>query len=171
MTVRSTSDALILSLLLLLPTTCLAADALKGRPERIWDGDTIVINGHDIRLQGIDTPEKNERCRRDGKPWDCADDARRALTERIGSQEVECDAMDADKYGRIVALCFVGDTLLNDWMVMNGLAIDYTQYSNCAFRKTERAARAKGINLWASNVEMSETLAKRLTKRRKGCPR
>ena len=153
------------------PHHSLAASALHGRPEKIWDGDTIVINGHRIRLHGIDTPEKKERCIRDGKPWDCAADARRALTERIGSNEVECDALDTDKFGRIVALCFVGETMLNDWMVMTGWAIDYTKYSNCAFRKTERKTRAKGINLWAANVdELSKTLAKRLRERKKSCP-
>ena len=35
----------------------------------IVDGDTITISGTKIRLNGIDTPERNQTCRKAGVTW------------------------------------------------------------------------------------------------------
>ena len=37
----------------------------------IVDGDTITISGNKIRLNGIDTPEQNQTCKRAGVTWRC----------------------------------------------------------------------------------------------------
>ena len=37
----------------------------------IVDGDTISISGNKIRLSGIDTPEKNQTCRKASVTWRC----------------------------------------------------------------------------------------------------
>jgi endonuclease YncB( thermonuclease family) len=37
----------------------------------IVDGDTIAISGIKVRLSGIDTPEKNQTCRKAGVTWEC----------------------------------------------------------------------------------------------------
>ena len=41
----------------------------------IVDGDTITISGNKIRLNGIDTPEKDQTCRRAGVTWRCGYEA------------------------------------------------------------------------------------------------
>jgi len=160
----------IISFSLVYSASAYGVGALQGKPTSITDGDTIIINGHKIRFHGIDTPEPNERCQRKGEDWDCGGDATRALTERIGSGVVECDAVGADRFGRITALCFVGDTMLNDWLVRNGWGLDYTRYSHCAFRKAEQSAKKLGLNLWAEGVTLTPKLVKRLDKRKKNCP-
>ena len=45
----------------------------------IVDGDTITISGNKIRLSGIDTPEKNQTCRRAGITWRCGYEATETL--------------------------------------------------------------------------------------------
>ncbi|MEO2183179.1 MAG: hypothetical protein ABGY43_12845 [bacterium] len=37
----------------------------------ISDGDTITISGMKVRLNGIDTPERNQTCRKAGVTWKC----------------------------------------------------------------------------------------------------
>ena len=40
-------------------------------PATIIDGDTIVVAGERIRLQGIDAPELQQTCTAYGQPWAC----------------------------------------------------------------------------------------------------
>jgi len=48
-----------------------AASADLSGTALIVDGDTITISGTKIRLSGIDTPEKNQTCRKAGVTWRC----------------------------------------------------------------------------------------------------
>ena len=45
----------------------------------IVDGDTVTISGNKIRLNGIDTPEKDQTCRRAGVTWRCGYEATETL--------------------------------------------------------------------------------------------
>jgi endonuclease YncB( thermonuclease family) len=38
-------------------------------PARVIDGDTIVVDGEHVRLQGIDAPEKRQTCTAYGQEW------------------------------------------------------------------------------------------------------
>ncbi len=49
----------------------------------VIDGDTIEVHGQRIRLHGIDAPESRQRCRLDGKPWQCGKDAANALAAAL----------------------------------------------------------------------------------------
>lgn len=63
---------------------------------------------------------------------------------RIGSSEVRCKATDVDRYGRTVAQCFVGGSDLGDFMVKNGEAVAYTQYSK-EYASQENEAKSKCV--------------------------
>ena len=96
----------------------------------VIDGDTIEIRGQRIRLFGIDAPESSQLCARvTGQRWRCGQQASFALADRIGRATVRCDPHDLDRYGRVVAVCFRGNEDLNRWMVANGWAVAYKQYS------------------------------------------
>lgn len=96
----------------------------------VIDGDTLEIHGARIRLNGIDAPESGQHCQdAAGTAWRCGQQAALALSDRIGRRVVNCQQTDTDRYGRIVADCFAGRTNLNRWMVREGWAVAYRQYS------------------------------------------
>ncbi len=122
---------------------------ITGKP-RVIDGDTIDIAGQRIRLYGIDTPESDQLCEADGKPWRCGQEATFALANIIGRTWVDCVERDRDRYGRIVAVCRVGGPKGQDlgaWMVSEGWALAYRKYS-MDYVAAEDAARAAGRGLW-----------------------
>ena len=64
-----------------------------------------------------------------------------------------CDPRDLDRYGRVVAVCFRGNEDLNRWMVANGWAVAYKQYS-LDYVADEVGARRSRINIWSGEFEM-----------------
>ncbi len=83
----------------------------------VIDGDTIEVHGQRIRLHGIDTPEHQQLCRRDGEPWQCGKDAAKALADKIARRPVTCENLGRDRYKRIIARCTVAGEDLGEWMV------------------------------------------------------
>ena len=45
----------------------------------ISDGDTITISGMKVRLNGIDTPERNQTCKKANVTWKCGYEATETL--------------------------------------------------------------------------------------------
>ena len=80
---------------------------ITGKPD-IIDGDTIRIADQHIRLHGIDAPEAQQTCRDQHGQWDCGLEATNALKFLIAGNCVTCIEKDRDRYGRIVAACYVG---------------------------------------------------------------
>ena len=105
-----------------------AVAEIAGRATVI-DGDTIEIRGERIRLYGIDTPESSQLCDLDGQRYRCGQQAARALADKLGEKTVRCSEKDVDRYGRTVAVCFVGGEDVNRWMTFQGWALAYRKYS------------------------------------------
>jgi endonuclease YncB( thermonuclease family) len=138
----------ILPVVLLLASP-ITAQTISGTASVI-DGDTIEIHGERIRLHGIDAVEGRQNCKLpDGKTWLCGADAALALSDRIGRKSVSCEQQDIDRYGRIVAICTQGGEDLGAWMVAEGWAMAYRQYST-AYVGDEARAEAAGRGLWVS---------------------
>ena len=115
----------------------------------VMDGDTLDLRGRRIRLHGIDAPETEQICEdADGMPWRCGQRAALALADRIGRGPVTCVPTDSDDYGRVVAICYRNDIDLNAWLVANGHALAYRNYSRDYVEEEGRARRAK-LGLWA----------------------
>ena len=119
---------------------------ISGRA-RVIDGDTIDIDGSRVRLYGIDAPESQQTCRAEGHRWACGEQATRALADRIGGQTVHCEERDRDSFGRIVAVCQLAGRDLNAWLVAQGWAMAYRQFSE-AYVVEEAAAEAAGRGIW-----------------------
>ena len=114
----------------------------------VIDGDTITISGNKIRLSGIDTPEKNQTCRKAGITWRCGYEATETLRDWTYTKEVRCIGDTKDRYGRLIANCFVDGYNFNARLVYEGLALAYRKYSK-QYVPEEDKARAAKRGMWA----------------------
>ncbi|RPD88759.1 thermonuclease family protein [Luteimonas sp. 100069] len=90
----------------------------------VVDGDTVRIHDASVRLHAIDAPESNQLCLRlDGSRWRCGQQAALALDAHIARRPLSCEPRDTDRYGRVVAECFVAGESINRWTVRNGWAV------------------------------------------------
>ncbi|KAB8333648.1 thermonuclease family protein [Scytonema tolypothrichoides VB-61278] len=118
----------------------------------VIDGDTIEVHGKRIRFHGIDAPENGQLCQLKGKNYRCGQKAALALDDLIARKTVRCVEKDQDRYQRIVGECFAGQVNLNAWMVENGWALAYRQYST-AYVPQEDTARARKVGIWAGTFD------------------
>lgn len=144
---------------LLLLTCCLGFCLFFGIVESSWawlarvvkvaDGDTITVideynQSHRIRLYGIDCPEKNQ-------PF--GNTAKNFVSKAIAHSVVDIIEKDRDRYGRIVAIVKISDTLeLQHLLVGYGLAWVYPQYCKepvCSgWQRLEAGASLAKRGLW-----------------------
>ena len=133
--------------------TALSATEIFGTAT-VVDGDTIEVHGRRIRLHGIDAPESAQLCfTSDQVPWRCGQQAAIALQDQIGRSPVNCHGNGEDRYKRTIAVCFKGDENLNAWMVAQGWAVAYRQYSR-DYVALEESASAAGVGIWSSRFVM-----------------
>jgi endonuclease YncB( thermonuclease family) len=125
---------------------CLA-DQLKCT--RVTDGDTInvISNGHKeiIRLVGIDAPETSKKKHEPGQPF--SQKSTKYLAGLVLNKSVDVKSYGTDRYGRTLAVVFVGGKNINLEMVKAGLAEVY------------RGPPAKGLDLdsyWKAEKEARE---------------
>lgn len=116
-----------------------SSEALTGRPS-VVDGDTLEVAGRRIRLWGVDAPESRQICTQAGEPWRCGQQAANALDAWLGARPVACMEIDKDQYGRSVSRCTVGGEDIGRWLVINGWAVEYTDYSDGRYAAAQRQA-------------------------------
>ena len=121
---------------------------INGKP-RIIDGDTIHIKSNKIRLHGIDAPETKQTCKIDNEEWYCGKQSTKELKKLINKQNVECVINDVDVYNRYIAICYIDEININQWMVKNGWAIAYRYYSKDYINEEEYANNNK-LGIWKS---------------------
>lgn len=129
------------------PALCASDVVLSGRAT-VVDGDTLLVNRTRVRLWGIDAPESAQQCTSaQGKAWPCGRRAANALDAQLDGRTVHCQQHDVDRYGRVVAECFVQGRSVNAWMVRSGWAVAYREYAR-AYVADEELARRERVNLW-----------------------
>jgi endonuclease YncB( thermonuclease family) len=125
-----------------------APDAIVAGPARVIDGDTIDIGGTRIRLEGIDAPEAGQTCMTGhGAVWDCGNAATRVMAGLTQGRTVECASRGRDKYGRVLATCFVGGLDVNREMIKRGYAWAFVRYSR-RYVEDEALARTAKLGIW-----------------------
>ena len=72
---------------------------------QVIDGDSIIINNKKIRLFGIDAPEKNQICKKNGTVYKCGISSTNYLKFLINNQKLVCSYKNKDRYGRILGEC------------------------------------------------------------------
>lgn len=139
----------------------------SARPaEVIWvsDGDSFDIRfletgeagdldgeRDEVRLQGIDTPE----------PGACfAEEAKQALIDLLKDQQVMVNADwtggrfgdGRDEYFRFIADVWLGDALVNEYLVANGIALSRSSSGSYteAIADAQRRAQQQELGIWSA---------------------
>ena len=114
---------------------------------KIIDGDTIIVEGgRSVRLLGIDAHERGQSCYKE---------AAEELSDLVLNKQVrlEADSRDKDKYNRYLRWIWLGDKLINEQLVSDGLAIarisDETKYAGQITSAESAALEEKTGCLWA----------------------
>tara|TARA_R110002049_G_scaffold10127_6_gene50574 strand:- start:43187 stop:43831 length:645 start_codon:yes stop_codon:yes gene_type:complete len=120
------------------------ADEVIVGTARVIDGDTFDVAGQRIRLHGIDALEAAQTCQTEGgQPWACGDWTTRQVRDRYQGRQMRCDALERDRYDRIVARCMADGRDVGQALVQDGLAFAYRKYS-MAYDLDEKAAFVAG---------------------------
>ncbi|MBK1669306.1 hypothetical protein CKO28_14810 [Rhodovibrio sodomensis] len=143
---RALSIAAVAAVLAVAVASPSAAQSVTGRAS-VTDGDTLEIRDVDIRLHGIDAPESAQTCVAGGQRWPCGRRSANALDAKIDRRTVRCEGRDRDRYGRLIAVCYLGSTDLNAWLVRHGWALAYRRYSR-DYVPEERRAEADQAGIW-----------------------
>lgn len=116
------------------------------------DGDTLNMTAYTVRLHGIDAPEAEQTCKRDGEPWTCGKEAAALLTKLIAGKDIACEQQDTDAHGRVVASCRAGRLDLSQMMISAGLAVALPEFTS-AYVAGEERARQHNIGIWGTEFQ------------------
>ena len=146
--------ALVLAGLVVALATC--AEAVDALVTRVVDGDTIVVRlgavSEKVRYIGVNTPEVHHPRKGEEPGGREAAAVNRAL---VGGKQVqlEFDVRARDRYGRLLAYVWVGQTMVNAELVRRGYAQVMTVPPNVRhqdlFLALQRDARERGRGLWS----------------------
>jgi endonuclease YncB( thermonuclease family) len=128
---------------------------------QVIDGDTIHIGKLKYRFFGIDAPETKQICEKDNIKIKCGVIAKDVLKNKIGDKIPECIVKDKDRYQRLVAECFIGKESLSKFMVREGYAVAYTQYSK-DFIEDEKYAKENKLGIWSMTFQIPSEYRKSL---------
>lgn len=135
----------------------------KAKVINVIDGDTIKIEGGQVvRYIGIDTPETVHP----SKPVQCygkeASDKNKELVE--GKEvKLEKDVSETDKYGRLLRYVWLGDMLVNEYLVREGYAQSSSYPPDVKYQdrfvEAQRQAREEKKGLWGDiyNAQLTQT--------------
>ena len=126
--------------------------------ERIVDGDTLVLTNEmrtRIRLIGADTHETVKQ----GTPIqpfgpEATQFTKDAIARNGNEVRITFDGTQIDKYGRTLAMVWLGDTLLNEQLIREGLARAQLQYNYSRemknrFQAAENQAKREKRGIWS----------------------
>jgi micrococcal nuclease len=145
----------LLVVLALVSVAAAAPRALEGVVVKIVDGDTIHVRTAEriekIRYIGINAPEIHHPTRGEEPGGRDASEANRRL---VAGRHVrlELDVQSRDRYGRLLAYVWVGETMINAELVRQGYAQVMTVPPNVRYQRLlvdlQRDARQAGRGLW-----------------------
>ena len=135
--------------------------SITGHAE-VTDGDTIKINTFKIRLNGIDAPEKKQKCKRAYleifififyEDYSCGQKSTEALIKKINNQKITCKISNVDYFKRLIGECYKRKINLNAWLVSIGYAVAFRKYSK-KYVSHETLAKQEKKGIWQGKFEM-----------------
>ncbi|WP_425624916.1 thermonuclease family protein [Agrobacterium radiobacter] len=104
---------------------CFTALACTPQKVVVLDGDTIIVRGERIRIEGINAPELKGKCYEEGV---LARRARSRLMELLEAAKIDIERNGSDRYRRTLATVSVGGTDLGHVLMREGLARKWVQH-------------------------------------------
>ena len=141
-------------------TTSQSADLPEGtyHVERVIDGDTLVLANATktrVRLIGANTPE-TVKPKTPVEPFgpEASQFTQNAIARNENQVRISFDGDQVDKYGRTLAMVWLGDTLLNEQLIRVGLAraqlqYNYSQEMKNRFQAAEYLAKREKRGIWS----------------------
>lgn len=121
---------------------------------RVINGDTLMMQGHYIRLFGIDAPESDQTCaNRTGRSYHCGRQAATWLRDWINNNEITCHIMQQDAKGNMVGVCSYGQYDIGAALVNAGWAVAYTKYTDI-YMPYQENAMSQRVGLWQGRFYM-----------------
>ncbi len=101
-------------------TTLRCDDCIKVQVNRVIDGDTLDTERGPVRLFGVDTSERGQRC---------YSKAKKRLRKLAGNSiRLEFGPRVLDQYGRLLAYAYTKDGLsIDEVLIREGLALAWTR--------------------------------------------
>lgn len=127
------------------------------------DGDSLTIGSTRIRLFGIDAPELDQTCQRNGATWPCGADAADRLARLVNGRHVTCIPVSLDPYDRVVARCTTIGTDINQAMVASGYALAFRKFSTLYVAAEDQAKAAKR-GIWSGTFALPSEVRARMSK-------
>ena len=120
------------------------------------DGDTIkLVDKTRIRLIGADTPE-TVKPNTPVQPFgpEASQYTKEKITQAGNRVKITFDGDTVDRYGRVLAMVWLDDLLLNEDLIRQGLARAQTQYNysremKSRFQQAENEAKAAKRGIWS----------------------
>lgn len=123
---------------------------------RVVDGDTFhFLNGPKIRVFGIDTLEKNQKCQAAKNVCvPCGEQSKQRALELIGKSQVVCELRGEKSYDREVASCSIDGKDYALSMIEGGWALAYRNFlpkkgKGHPYVLAEEKAKAASAGLWS----------------------
>ncbi len=120
----------------------------RAEVERVIDGDTIVLKSDErVRLIGIDTPEKGEKC---------FEEAKNRLQQLVLGKSVLLGkgVSERDVYGRLVRFVYADGLFVNLALIEEGFALAFEFEPDTGFSELFREAELKAVDgngcLWGT---------------------
>lgn len=160
---RKTMKKLLSILLILFGVTGLVYLQEKPKTEqakilRAIDGDSLSVQIGDkfevVRLIGVDSPElKDNRALVKCFAQEAKKNAE-TLAGKVVRLESDPTQSDKDHYGRLLRYVYWDDTNLNEWIIKNGFAYEYTyrkpyKYQK-EFKEAQKHAEKYSLGLWGA---------------------
>ncbi len=123
------------------------AESYPAKVIHVWDGDSIVVatksGSHQIRIFGIDAPEK-------GQPF--GREAKRYLERLLTHQNVTIEPLEQDRYQRTIAKVKLQRESVAHLLIERGHAWVFHRYTNSkSLIEREDKARQQKRGLWRNS--------------------
>ena len=131
----------------------------------VHDGDTVTVslNGETrrVRLHGIDAPELKQPWGRASQAW---------LEQRVLGRDVRLETHGEDRYGRVLAVLWLGPANVNQDLVRQGYAWWFQRYSpsDTVLAGLQDQARRARRGLWGDPSPTAPWDFRRARRERKG---